>query len=80
MNKIVRHHYPVSNLPDDLREAFAPDAAVTVVVEEESEQARKVMSAERLEELFALAPRTSKSIDEVNKHVREMRDEWDRDG
>ena len=37
------------------------------------------MSAERLEELFALAPRTSKSIDEVNKHVREMRDEWDRD-
>ena len=35
MNKIVRHNYPVSNLPDDLREAFAPDAAVTVVVEEE---------------------------------------------
>ncbi|WP_111563117.1 hypothetical protein [Rhizobium sp.] len=35
MNKIVRDHYPVANLPEDLREGFADDATVRVVLEVE---------------------------------------------
>ncbi|CDZ57932.1 hypothetical protein [Neorhizobium galegae] len=35
MNKIVREHYPVANLPEDLREGLATDATVKIVVEVE---------------------------------------------
>jgi hypothetical protein len=34
MNKIVRDHYPVSQLPDDLRTGFDKDATVRIVIEE----------------------------------------------
>jgi hypothetical protein len=37
MNKIVREHYPVANLPDDLREGLAADATVRVVLEVEEQ-------------------------------------------
>lgn len=39
MNKIVREHYPVANLPDDLKEGLAADATVRVVLEVEGQQA-----------------------------------------
>ena len=32
MNKIVREHYPASELPENLRTGIAPDARVTVEV------------------------------------------------
>jgi hypothetical protein len=35
MNKIVRDHYPVANLPEDLREGLGDVATVRVVVEVE---------------------------------------------
>jgi hypothetical protein len=35
MNKIVRDHYPVSRLPDDLRTGFDHDATVRIVIEEQ---------------------------------------------
>jgi hypothetical protein len=37
MNKIVREHYPVHNLPADLRAGMAADATVTVTVIMESD-------------------------------------------
>lgn len=36
MNKIVREHYPVANLPEDLREGLEEGATVKIVVELES--------------------------------------------
>ena len=33
MNRIVRENYPVADLPEDLREGFAPDTEVTVTIE-----------------------------------------------
>jgi hypothetical protein len=39
MNKIVRDHYPVANLPDDLKEGLAADATARVVVEVEDRTA-----------------------------------------
>jgi hypothetical protein len=35
MNKIVIEHYPVSKLPEDLREGMGADATVKVIVEQE---------------------------------------------
>jgi hypothetical protein len=37
MNKIVREHYPVANLPDDLKGGLAADATVRVVLEVEDQ-------------------------------------------
>ena len=39
MNKLVREHYPVSNLPEDLREGFGADASarVTIIADEADE-------------------------------------------
>jgi hypothetical protein len=39
MNKIVRDHYPVSQLPDDLRTGFDKDATVRIVIEEHENSA-----------------------------------------
>jgi hypothetical protein len=39
MNKIVREHYPVENLPEDLREGLQAGATVRVVLEVEEETA-----------------------------------------
>lgn len=36
MNKIVREHYPVSSLPEDLREGLESDAKVRIVIEAEN--------------------------------------------
>lgn len=35
MNKIVLEHYPVSQLPDDMRRGFDDSATVKVVIEQE---------------------------------------------
>ena len=34
MNKIVREHYPVSSLPEDLRQDLDPKTYVRIVIEE----------------------------------------------
>ena len=38
MNKIVRDHYPVSQLPDDLRVGLDENATVRIVIEEREDQ------------------------------------------
>ena len=40
MNKIVREHYPVDKLPEDLRELLDPSKPVTLVIEQDDEAAR----------------------------------------
>ncbi len=91
MNKIVREHYPVANLPEDLRQGFEVGATVKIVVEEEGE-------AKELDPLLALAlaakpmkpeevmearrrlladGRPSVSMEEAVARIRELRDEWD---
>jgi hypothetical protein len=74
MNKIIRRHYPASRLPEDLREGLPADAEVTIVVEQEDFEKKKVMT---LEEIFALAKPGFASGEEVDAYVKSMRDEWD---
>jgi hypothetical protein len=73
MNKIVREHYPVGQLPAELRPSGDPDARVTVIVEEE-EKPGDVMS---LEDIFSLQGFRRRSAAEIDADVRQMRDEWD---
>ncbi|MCC7346701.1 MAG: hypothetical protein IT538_04820 [Variibacter sp.] len=73
MNKIVREHYPVSKLPDDLREGLSPSAAVTITLVQE-DPPKSVLS---IDEMFALRAPPYRSKEEINAFVREMRDDWD---
>lgn len=76
MNRIVREHYPASQLPDELRGQISENASVTVIVEEE---ARKPLSREALLELMreaqAHAPGTT--VEEAVARIRALRDEWE---
>lgn len=81
MNRIVREHYPVSKLPEDLREQFAGQDEVTITVESKAETLR-----DRPEPPFGsggfsryrhLAQPHFQSTEEVVAHVNALRDEWD---
>ncbi|MCY1665175.1 hypothetical protein [Rhizobium sp. SL86] len=81
MSKIVREHYPVDRLPEDLREGLEPGATVRVVLEVEN------VSVERQPMGFAESMRLINeyrrdnaervSIEDAVRRIRELRDEWD---
>jgi hypothetical protein len=73
MNKVVREHYPVSKLPEDLRQGLNPLAEVTVTVVEE-ERRKDVLS---IEEMFALRQPPYRSKEDIDAYIRELRDEWE---
>lgn len=79
MNKIVRSHYPVEKLDDDLRAELGPSVDhVTLVVEGEEKQ-----SAERpptlLDLVRSLPEREGrfKNVDDIVDYVRVVRDGGD---
>ncbi|WP_294539433.1 hypothetical protein [uncultured Rhodoblastus sp.] len=72
MNRIVKAHYPVSALPEDLRQGFDPDADVTVIVEE-SDRPENILS---IEELFAARRPPFRSAEEIDRQIRQERDGW----
>ncbi|WOJ88611.1 hypothetical protein RZS28_12375 [Methylocapsa polymorpha] len=89
MNRIVREHYPAARLPEDLREGLKPEEQVRVTIEsasdldkdisENAELVRLIRRPERvlsLEEMFAMRRPVFSSIDEINDHIRALRDEW----
>jgi len=90
MNRIVKEHYPAGRLPEDLREGLDPGAEVTVTVEvAEIAPAddgslgfadallRRPERVLTLEELFEMRQPTFKTAEEIDEHVRGLRDEWD---
>ena len=74
MNRIVRENYPVADLPADLREGFAADAIVRVMIEPVLPPMARVLS---IEELFAMRRPPYKTTEQISDEVRRMRDEWD---
>ncbi len=74
MNRIVRENDPVADLPEDLREGFAPDAVARVMVEPILPPADRALS---IEELFAMRRPPYKTTEQITDEVRHMRDEWD---
>ena len=74
MNKITRHHVPAASLPADLREGLPDGALVTVVIEPETTEAPV---APTLEEIFARARPAFATREEADRHIRDLREEWD---
>lgn len=82
MNKIVREHYPVENLPADLREGLTEGSTVRVVVEVDGTKAddpKRRSVKQTLEHLERLrqgrAPDTD--VAEAVSRIRALRDEWE---
>jgi hypothetical protein len=73
MNKFVREQYPASRLPDDLREGIDPsrEVTITVVVEEPPD---RVMT---FDEIVSLRKPPFLSKEEIDEHIRELREERD---
>jgi hypothetical protein len=74
MNKIIRDHYPVSKLPEDLRAGLDPLKEVRVVIEQTETQERRHLS---FEELKALRAQFGETSDDPAARIRPLRDEWD---
>ena len=75
MNRLVRDHYPVSKLPEDLREGFEGqvDVRVTIDLAETSVPPRQ----KSLQELFAMGRPTFNTVEEIDDHLQTLREEWD---
>jgi hypothetical protein len=73
MNRIVREHYPVSKLPDDLREGLdlAQEVTVTVVAESAS------MPRRSLAEIFASRQPPYLNREQIDRHIDELREDRD---
>lgn len=77
MNKIVREHYPVDQLPKDLRASFQPGATVTVIVQEDA-VSQTMSGADTVAQLEALRNSIPVADDDPVERIRKLRDEWDR--
>lgn len=86
MNKIVREHYPVEKLPEDLRAEVEGLDTVTVTIDAEPEQqagesrpgkASWPALLERLRALRASGEIEPVTSEEAVARIRALRDEWD---
>ncbi|MCA3563396.1 MAG: hypothetical protein IOC90_00270 [Methylocystis sp.] len=77
MNKIVRTHYPVEKLPEDLRFGFSGSETVTIIVKDDdptdSDSDRDAI-VEAMLKARDIRPELS---DDPVKRIRALRDEWD---
>jgi hypothetical protein len=81
MNKIIREHYPVENLPADLREGLTEGSTVRVVVEIESQAPSPAKESfdEFMKQVEAYRSQDDRRVTtaEAVARIRELRDEWD---
>jgi hypothetical protein len=78
MNKIVRAHYPVELLPNDLRELAGSARTVTVTIETEGSHPVPQSAAEMLAEMKEARDSLSVSPeDDPVGRIRKLRDEWE---
>lgn len=79
MNKIVVKDYPVSRLPEDLREGLDAGDSVTVTIEPD-DRPRGPTVEELVAQLEALRQNPkwpTTTAEEAVRRIRELRDEWD---
>lgn len=84
MNKIIREHYPVEKLPEDLRANLPAGANVTVEITQEDAQRDVRPLAKTAEEAAALIRQLQshksgqgRTEQEIVAEIRALRDEWD---
>ena len=74
MNRVVRHHYPVEQLPEELRAGMASTKVTVVVTEERPDGAHGRYS---YEQLLAIRDKLPIADDDPAERIRALRDEWD---
>lgn len=81
MNKIVREHYPVERLPEDLREGLTAGQTVRVVIEQgDGDRLERWMTVEDTLEMirrYRAENPERVTTEEAVARIRELRDEWD---
>jgi hypothetical protein len=82
MNRLVREHYPVSELPEDLRQGFEGKEEVRVTIDAimtptRDESPHRSERGKTLEELFAMRRPSFLTLEQIDEHLRALRDEWD---
>lgn len=75
MNKIVREHYPVERLPEDLRRGIEGQyVRVTVIPEDAPSRPKKSLT---YADIRARVKPRGTTTEEAVRRIRELRDEWD---
>ncbi|EJW11193.1 hypothetical protein A33M_3454 [Rhodovulum sp. PH10] len=78
MNKIVRENYPVSKLPEDLREGLDPSGTVRIeVTDEERAPERPPERRPTLDEIWARRRPPFRTKEDIDAQIRADRDAWD---
>lgn len=88
MNRIVKEHYPVEKLPDDLRDGLPEGQTVTVTIENEAkptldelhEMVMGILANPQpmtLAELRQMVGPRNVTAEEAVARIRALRDEWD---
>ncbi|MFI4995942.1 MAG: hypothetical protein ACHQAQ_09180 [Hyphomicrobiales bacterium] len=72
--KIVREHYPIAKLPEDLREGLDPDAMAVVTVTPEPRSGHKASPLDIVDEYRAKHAPRYRSDQEIVDLVRRIRD------
>jgi hypothetical protein len=73
MNRIIREHYPVDRLPDDLKAGLGQAEYVRVVIEGPDQEPTR----ERLLALMENARSKPGLGDDPVERIRKIRDQWD---
>jgi uncharacterized OsmC-like protein len=72
MNKIVREHYPVEKLPEDLREGIEGPYVSVTVTSEAAPSAKKPLT---YADIRARVKPRGTTTEEAVRRIRELRDE-----
>lgn len=75
MNKIVREHYPVERLPEDLRRSLPEGLTVRLTLEagDGALPTGRAWIEDIMRRKSAITPTTDDSV----QRIRQLRDEWD---
>lgn len=84
MNKIVREHYPVEKLPEDLQAELVPGSTVTLTIEatelRSNQQPQRHGNIsdllERIQKLRASGVIKPVTSEEAVERIRSLRNEW----
>jgi hypothetical protein len=77
VNKMVRTHYPVEKLPEDLRLGFSENGTVTIILKEEDSANSDISRAALVEAMQKSRWVNPGPEDDPVKRIRALRDEWD---
>jgi len=79
MNRIVKKHFPVDKLPEELREGLPEGIEVTVTLETEADSKGPFDTEQFQEELNRVRTTLEQtvSLEEATQRIRDLREEWD---